>query len=204
MNQLTDQEYLKEKQYKTASNLNARIQVHRRFSTNKQGLYPWIFEHLNLMTNSQILELGCGPGDIWLENLSNTPDDWKIILSDLSVGMVQEAQINLRNITHRIHLTSCDAQKLPYENDCFDAVMANFMLYHVPVRKMAISEIHRVLKPGGRLFAATHGINHMRVLRELMKRIDNKADMSSAGALFGLENGSDQLKQYFSEVIVNR
>ena len=204
MKHLTDQEFLKSEQYKSALNLNARIQVHRRFSTNKQGLYAWIFTYLNAPANSQILELGCGPGDFWIENMSSIPDDWEITLSDLSSGMVREAKINLSNCAHRMHYAACDAQKLPYRDDYFYAVIANFILFHAPDRSQAISEIHRVVKAGGRLFAATHGINHMRDLNVLIKAINDNANMSSAGALFGLENGSEQLKQNFSEVTLHR
>ena len=200
----TDQQYLRSEQYKNAENLNARIQVHQSFSTNKQGLYLWIFDHLKLPENSRILELGCGSGTIWVENMSKIADGWKIILSDLSPGMLEKAEENLREINEQVEYKTIDAQSIPYEDGYFDAVMANFMLFHVPNRNQAMAEIHRVLKPGGSLFAATNGRKHMRELREMIKEIDKDAEITSAGELFGLENGGGQLAQYFSEVELYR
>ena len=204
MKKFTDQEYLKTQQYKNASNLNARIQLHHRFSTTKQGLFSWLFNHLDLPASSRILELGCGSGEFWLENLAHIPGGWAITLSDLSDGMLQEARENLAAIEHQIEYKLIDAQEIPYDDGYFDAVMANFMLYHVPDRCRAISEIRRILKPGGRLYAVTNGINHMRETRELVVSLDPGADLAGVGGLFGLENGHEQLAGYFSEVALHR
>jgi ubiquinone/menaquinone biosynthesis C-methylase UbiE len=54
-----------------------------------------------------------------------------------------------------------DAQAIPYAGASFDAVVANHMLYHVQDRPRAFSEIRRALKPGGQLFVATNGQDHM-------------------------------------------
>ena len=67
-NLLTDRAYLLTKQYRNASNLNARIRLHARFSSNQYGWMPWVFDQLDLSPDSHILELGCGSGDLWLEN----------------------------------------------------------------------------------------------------------------------------------------
>ena len=90
--------------------------------------------------------------------------------------------------------------------DSFNAVVANHMLYHVPDKARALAEVRRVLKPGGRFYAATNGREHMRELKELLIRFD-----SEIGALWGdisvlsfrLENGRDILSQAFSTVILH-
>jgi len=57
MSKITDPQYLKTEQYKDASNLNARIEIHRRFSTNTQGWFPWIFDMLEKLPQSaRVLE----------------------------------------------------------------------------------------------------------------------------------------------------
>ncbi len=50
MSKYTDQEYLKKEQYKDASNLDARIEVHKRFSENKQGWASWVFDTYETLT----------------------------------------------------------------------------------------------------------------------------------------------------------
>jgi len=89
MSRITDQKYLKSQQYKTSSNLDARIQIHGRFSINKYPWHHWVFDHFMLPTNSRILELGCGTGLLWLQNIGHIPDGWKITLSDFSPGMLR-------------------------------------------------------------------------------------------------------------------
>jgi 16S rRNA G1207 methylase RsmC len=54
-----------------ASNLNARIRLHQMFSTNKVGWQRWLFDQFKLPPQGRILELGCGAGTLWLENLEN-------------------------------------------------------------------------------------------------------------------------------------
>ena len=58
---LADQDYVAD-QYQTATNLNARISLHQRFSTNRYGWFPWLFDRLRFPPQARILELGCGPG----------------------------------------------------------------------------------------------------------------------------------------------
>jgi cyclopropane fatty-acyl-phospholipid synthase-like methyltransferase len=62
MPQISDQAYLLTRQYHNASNLEARIALHARFSTNIYGWFRWLFDHLDLLPQSRILELGCGTG----------------------------------------------------------------------------------------------------------------------------------------------
>ena len=57
MSHPTDQTYLLNDQYKTASNLNARIQLHARFSQNTYHWPRWVFDHITAAPASHILEI---------------------------------------------------------------------------------------------------------------------------------------------------
>lgn len=176
MSKISDQQYLLSEQYQDASNLNARIQLHDRFRTNKYGWCRWVFDQLNLSPETRVLELGCGTGRSWCENLNRVPRGWDITLSDLSLGMLQEAQRNLRGSQRHFEFEVIDAQAIPFEDESFDAVVANHVLYHVPDRTKAFSEIRRVLRPGGRFYASTVGQAHLRELYELVRRFDPSVD----------------------------
>ncbi len=52
-------------QYATSANLNTRISIHERYSTNKLGFVNWIFSHYKLSESAKVLELGCGTGNMW-------------------------------------------------------------------------------------------------------------------------------------------
>jgi hypothetical protein len=60
----TDQQYLLTSQYKDSSNLQARIQIHKRFSINKYSFHRWVFDHFSIPRPARILEAGCGPGHL--------------------------------------------------------------------------------------------------------------------------------------------
>jgi ubiquinone/menaquinone biosynthesis C-methylase UbiE len=205
MPNISDPEYVSE-QYQDESNLNARIQLHHRFSTNKYGWHRWVFDQLNLSPDSHILELGGGTGLLWLENLNRVPAGWDITLSDLSPGMVQEAQRNLCHSQRHFDFGVIDAQAISLEDDIFDAVIANHVLYHVPDRTKAFSEIRRVLRPGGRFYASTIGRAHLRELDELVHTFDPSWDPWGGGLTdsFLLENGLDQLSEWFSRATLHR
>jgi len=200
VSRIADQEYLLNKQYRNSSNLQARIDLHARFSTNTYGWFRWIFDHLQLPSQAYVLELGCGPGLLWRENLGRIPAGWDITLSDFSPGMLQQARDNLRDAGRPFTFTVVDAQDIPFADDSFDAVIANHMLYHVPDRPRAFAEIRRVLRPNGRLYAATNGEAHLQELEALLP--GGAFDFSHN--TFGLENGHAQLAPWFPAIILHR
>ena len=205
MSKFTDQQYLKDDQYKDSSNLDARVVIHQRFSTNSYGWMNWVFDHLlKLPEDAKILELGCGPGYLWKENAHHIPAGWRITLSDLSPGMLDAAWRNLVVTGRAFQFQEIDAQSIPFEDETFDAVIANHMLYHVPDRAKALTEIKRVLKPGGRLFATTVGSGHMDEVNGRLQEISRGSFVRVAVVSFTLENGAEQLKPFFSGVSVSR
>jgi ubiquinone/menaquinone biosynthesis C-methylase UbiE len=207
MSKLTNQTYLQTDQYRDASNLGARLRLHQQYSTNPYGWARWVFDQLDLPERCRILELGCGPAHLWLENVGRLAAEWEITLSDLSVGMVREARENLRGTRGHFRFSAVDAQELPFADGSFDVVIANHMLYHVPRRERALSEIRRALRPRGRLYAATNGKGHLRELRAWRSEYYSQGidkGWEQAEENFGLETGQDQLRRWFVEVRLKR
>jgi ubiquinone/menaquinone biosynthesis C-methylase UbiE len=97
-----------------------------------------------------------------------------------------------------------DAQSIPFDDETFDAVIANHMLYHVPDRPKAIAEIKRVLKSDGCLFATTVGQNHLKEIANWIRRVNPGTDFVAFGSSFTLENGFEQLQQFFPQVTQSR
>lgn len=203
---LTDPDYLLSEQYRSDRNLHTRAELHRRFSTNRHGWMPWVFDQLDLPERAAVLEVGGGPGWLWVENRTRIPPGWRITLTDLSPGMINAARANLAGDS-RFRIRTADVQALPFASETFDAVIANHMLYHVPDRDGALAEIRRVLRPGGALYAATNGANHMRELIDLALRLDPEgyfAGLQRPPADFTLENGYAQLAAHFDTIQVRR
>ncbi len=203
MSKMTDQQYLLNEEYRDASNLHARLHFFERFSTNTLDQYRWIFDHFRQEGSRQrVLELGCGPGSLWQKNLDRIPADWTITLSDFSPGMLQDAQRTLGNRSRSFSYQIIDAQAIPFEASHFDIVIANNMLYHVPDRQRALSEIHRILKPEGHFYTSTIGETSLSEINRLMKQYSIAPWAKTLG--FSLENGAEQLAAWFAHVDLDR
>jgi ubiquinone/menaquinone biosynthesis C-methylase UbiE len=187
-------------QYKDDSNLSVRSNLHEKHSTNKQGFFPWLFEKYEFSKGYRILELGCGNGAQWQNRIQELPADCSLIMSDYSEGMVkivwEKYSSNKNMISQKV-----DIQNIPFPDNCFDVVIANHMLYHVPDLPKALTEVRRVLKSGGKFYAATNGNGGMRpYLRNAFKQVNPELDFFKQELSFSLQNGKEMLSQYFEEV----
>lgn len=148
------------------------------------------------------MELGSGNALLWKSNLKRIPEDAQILLTDFSDGMLNDGRKVLGDDSKRFEFEIIDAQEITYPNDIFDIVIANLMLYHIPDRKKAISEISRVLKPEGTLYASTYGVDNMKEFAYLLKSFNKNLynPIEPFAREFGLENGEEQLERSFDEV----
>lgn len=191
-------------QYKTPNNLNARIQLHRRFGTNPYLWLQWVFDRLQLAPGMQLLEIGCGPGGLWDENRQRLSPEVKLTLTDFSTGMISQARSTLGNLV-QARFGVANAMELPFLNASFDVVVANHMLYHVPDRGKALAEIRRVLRPTGRFFAATNDHLHMHEVRELADAFMPGTSMVFANnERFPFDVATRELSQHFGQVQLHR
>jgi len=190
-------------QYRDATNLTARIDLYAKYSTNRHGWHRWLFEQLALPARCRVLELGCGPATLWVANQDRIPNGWDLTLTDLSPGMIEQAEENLAGIDRAVHFAVVDAQSIPYPDGSFDAVVANHMLYHVPDRPAAYDEIRRVLRPSGQFFASTLGAGHLGELREIVHRLDPDSPFGRSLG-FSLETGGEELCRWFELVETRR
>ncbi len=196
----TDRDSLRNDQYHDDANLSARIDIHRRFSTNPLGWYGWFFDQVALPTGADVLGLGCGKGGMWAANRDRIPPGLHLTLTDLSPSMLAAARPRLEPIVPGTRFVMVDAQAIPFDDDSFDVAIANHMLYHVPDIPRALAEVRRVLRPAGRFHAATNGARHMIELDRLVARLASEAERDRVDQRFGLENGGEPLERIFERV----
>ncbi|MEE1078296.1 MAG: methyltransferase domain-containing protein [Agathobacter sp.] len=208
---LTNMEKSLKSQYQNANNISARIRLHRDYSTNEQGWFPWVYEkveetlHISTSTNNldnNILELGCGNGALWRENIEKIPANISITLSDISEGMIREVRRSIGRKDKRFSYKTFDCHKIPFENDSFDCVIANHVLFYCEKIDQVCKEIKRVLKPNGIFICSTYGTKHMKEITELVQGFDERIVLASENLYdrFGLENGKEILSKHFSDV----
>lgn len=196
--QLSNEETNIIEQYKNAKNLNDRISLHEKYSTNKQGWFNWLFNQIDFSRVNRLLELGCGNGKLWQENRIDLRNR-EIFLSDISEGMVEEVRNKLGSDFNCI---VADAEKIPFKDKYFDTIIANHVLFYLNDLNLGLKEISRVLRPNGILYCSTYGKNHMIEITEIVQSFDSRINLSNYSLydIFGLENGKSILKEYFSNV----
>ena len=199
---LTGMENSLKAQYRNSTNISARIRLHRLFSSNKQGWFPWIYEQCQITEGMKILELGCGNGRLWIENKAKLPADCEIILSDISEGLIRDVRREQSLQDDRFSFAAFDCHAIPYEDASFDLVIANHVLFYCKDVDRVCSEVGRVLKPGGRFVCGTYGVAHMQEVSRLVTQFDDRITLSGENLYehFGKENGAQALAPYFAEV----
>lgn len=97
----------------------------------------------------QILDIATGTGDFAIECLSLNPD--KIIGIDISDGMLEVGRQKLKNkaINHKIELHHGDSEKINFPDQSFDAITVAFGVRNFEHLEVGLTEMYRVLKPGG-------------------------------------------------------
>ena len=196
--QLSNEETNIIEQYKNAKNLNDRISLHEKYSTNKQGWFSWLFEKIDFSKVNRLLELGCGNGKLWQENKIDLRNR-EIFLSDISDGMVDEVRNKLGS---NFNCIVANAEKIPFKDAYFDTIIANHVLFYLNDLNLGLKEIDRVLRPNGIFYCSTYGKEHMKEITEIVQNFDSRINLSNHSLydIFGLENGEEILKHYFSNV----
>ena len=166
-----DKKYLKERQYKSSGNLEARIAIHQKFRTNPESFHKWIWNNLKIDKPIKVLEVGCGTGQFWVENYSSLPENSHLTLTDFSEGMIEKISSKLEH--SNIKFEVADIENLQYEDNTFDLVMAHHVIYHASDKDKAISELKRVTKSDGTISITSNSERHMLNVYTISHDIDN-------------------------------
>lgn len=193
-----DQTYLRDEQYGDGTNLETRMSLHARFGTATTSFPDFAASLVDWPDAGRVLDCGCGTGMFWTN--AHTPRTTSLTLVDLSPGMVDEAHRRaLENGFTSVEVHEADAQRLPFDDDSFDVVVANHMLYHVPDPGLALDEFARVLTADGVLVASTNGWNHMASLMDSIRTVFGSGTEQLADN-FGIVTGRTLLEARFASV----
>lgn len=199
---LTGMERSLASQYRSATNLSARIALHSLYSTNPEGWFPWLYRKLELAPGMRVLEVGCGDGALWTCRHEELPRPISIVLSDISDGMIRDVRRNIRQDLQSFTFQVFDCANIPYADNTFDLVIANHVLFYADDLPGTLQELARVLGPGGRFICSSYSSRHMHEIRDLVRLFDSHISLSQGHLYerFGLENGQSLLSPVFSSV----
>ncbi len=180
---LNDPELVR-REYETETGLAVRRETISRFLEGPNAV-DTALAAVSEVSPDWMLEVGCGMGQFAERVAQELNTD--LVAIDLAPRMVELARE--RGVDARVG----DVQALPFAMGEFDCVVANWMLYHVPDLAAAVRELARVLRPGGRLVAATLGEEN---LADLWRLVDYPRPVRP----FTSENGAEVLRGHFSRV----
>jgi len=116
------------------------------------------------------LELGCGTG-FFLLNLKQAGVLDQGHVTDISPGMVKVAQRNAEGLGFAVEGRVADAESIPYDDDSFDLVVGHAVLHHIPDVELAMREVLRVLRPGGRFVFCGEPTRHGDAIARRLSRL---------------------------------
>lgn len=189
-------------QYIDVSNLDANIKLQDRFGCNEIGWYNWVFDNLNIKEGNNILEIGCGNGVLWSKNIKRLNKSVKINLTDICEDMIKGSKVSLQQYTGQFKFNLIDPSNLLFEDESFDIVIANHILFYMKDLNKILHEIHRVLKPGGYFYCSTINNEHMKELEDLLLGFNSNITIPEKRLCtkFGEMNGESILNKYFKNV----
>lgn len=99
----------------------------------------------------QVLDIAGGTGDLALAFAKKVGASGQVVHTDINEAMLRTGRDRVLNAGVALPTFVCDAEKLPFPNDHFDLVSVAFGLRNMTHKDVALKEMNRVLKPGGKL-----------------------------------------------------
>ena len=109
-----------------------------------------VIETTFLKSKAKILDIAAGTADLTL-SFANEKKDYEIFHTDINFSMLKEGKKKLVNNGKILPSIVCDAESLPFPSNYFDCVTVGFGLRNMTHKEKALSEMYRVLSPGGKL-----------------------------------------------------
>jgi SAM-dependent methyltransferase len=139
-----------EDQYADTQKLRIRQETHRVYSENSASFLEWATGHLDIRPGMTVVDVGCGRGiyhPLFRERGA------RVVGIDRSIGMTREVGGGCLAVVG-------DAQALPLPDAICDRAVCNHVLYHVPDQRLAMRELRRIVRAGGRVVIATNGAHN--------------------------------------------
>lgn len=132
----------------TTQDLQARIDIHQQYGS--RDIDAWMLELLQPQPGIKILDVGCGSGKQLRAFHDHLRGEVELVGGDLNPRLLNEAR---QSVGEYAEIRQLDFdRRFPFNDDAFDLASCCFAIYYAANPEFTAGELHRVLKPGGRLF----------------------------------------------------
>lgn len=158
----------------TTNDLLTRIDIHNKFGA--RDIDQWMLDVLSLQKGSKILDVGCGAGKQCFSFYHFLQGECDITGGDVNADLLKQAVTeNPLKADNNIKFMELDFnKKFDLPSDTFDLLSCCFAIYYAEDIPATIREMHRVLKPGGRLFTTGPMPTNKQVFYDVIKEATGK------------------------------
>jgi len=185
----------------TTNDLLTRIDIHTRYGG--RDIDQWMLDLLKLQPGLKILDVGCGAGKQCLSFHHFLNGEAKITGGDVSEDLLNQARIESEKLKAKIEYIHLNFNEtFPLENDQFDLASCCFAIYYAQDIPFTIKEMHRVLRPGGRLFTTGPMPTNKQVFYDIIREATDRPIPPMPGSSRYGYAILDSIKETFSKVDV--
>lgn len=186
----------------TFNDLLTRIDIHQKYGG--RDIDQWMLDILRVPKGSRILDVGCGAGKqcfVFHQALQSEAD---ITGGDINADLLEKArQENARRNANVKFIDLDFNQRFPFDDNQFDLVSACFTIYYAADIPFTIREMHRVLRPGGRLFTTGPMPENKSLFYDIIKEATQKPIPPMPGSSRYSSQILSNIREVFSTVEVH-
>ncbi len=186
----------------TPDDLLKRIDIHARYG--QRDIDAWMLELLDPQPGQEILDVGCGAGKQCFLYHDYTKGGARIVGGDVNLDLLDKARAENEKRGNPVTFIPLDFnQRFPFEDDRFDLESCCFAIYYAEDIPATIREMHRVLKPGGRLFTSGPMPENKQLFYDIIKEATGKEIPPMPGSSRYSTEILDAMKATFRQVEVH-
>lgn len=186
----------------TTDDLLTRIDIHNKYGG--RDIDAWMLELLQLQKGTKILDVGCGAGKQCFSYLKALDGDADITGGDVNTELLDQARKENARLGDKVTFTELDFNKrFPFADNQFDLLSCCFSIYYAENIPFTIAEMHRVLKPGGRLFTTGPLPENKQLFYEIIREATDKPIPPMPGSSRFSTEIWGEIKQVFSSGTVH-
>lgn len=183
----------------TTGDLQTRIDIHQQFG--KRDIDEWMLELLQPKPGIRILDVGCGSGKQLEAFQRHLEGEVELTGADVSPELLVEARERRREAGADWKIVELDFnRRFPLEDTAYDLVSCCFAIYYAENVSHTIGEMHRVLKPGGRLFTTGPMPENKQLFYELIREATGQPIPSMPGSSRYGSEILGEIRRRFTEV----